>query len=65
MKPKNTSRMSLNKVTVANLEKVEMNEVIGGTDTGYTCVYCNTDMSCIDPEYRCLWQESCPPTCSR
>lgn len=55
--------MSLKKVTVANLEKAKMDEVLGGTATGYTCVHCNSDQSCINVGYNCLWEYTCPPGC--
>jgi natural product precursor len=63
MKSKHMKKMSLKKTTVANLAKVEMNDVKGGTATGYTCDYCDSNFSCVQVEFKCLWYESCPPTC--
>jgi bacteriocin-like protein len=40
-------RLSLNKKTVSNLNKKEMQEVNGGCWTaGITCAFCNTIVSC-------------------
>jgi hypothetical protein len=64
MKLNQTKKMSLNKTTVANLGNVELNDVKGGTNTGITCVFCDTNASCIDDTH-CMWQFTCPVTCSQ
>lgn len=57
-------RMSLNKSTVANLENIDMKGVKGGTRTGITCVFCDTNASCVDDTH-CMWMFTCPVTCSQ
>jgi hypothetical protein len=63
MKPKNfKKKLSLRKTTIADLEKIKMNIVKAGaavgTETGETCMFCDTYWSCVPN--RCLWKQSCP-----
>ena len=67
MKPKKMKqKLSLHKTTIADLENAKMQAVkggaIGATETGYTCVFCDTNISC-DPAFKCLWEVTCPPGC--
>jgi hypothetical protein len=66
-------KLSLNKSTIANLNKATMGEVKGGTggETGITCYYCDTIESCYiqlcdcDPSvgFECGYETQwCAPT---
>lgn len=56
MKQKKLSKkLSLNKDTVANLNPEAMSGVKGG-ETGITCEWCNSVVSCI--VVNCDWEES-------
>ena len=57
MKQKTSSKkLSLNKNTVANLNQKAMLRVKGGTGTGITCEWCDTDYSCMVTH--CDWYET-------
>ena len=63
MKPKKIQKMSLQKITVANIGNDNLNSVKGGTATGPSCTVCDSFLSCPGELFQCKWEYTCPPTC--
>jgi len=61
------SKLALNKKTIASLNQKDLSTLKGGVDvttkTGITCVFCNSDASCVLDPCKCMYEVSCTPGC--